>query len=140
MLEVIFDFILLVVAVIALIFVKQYLSLTIRWYRIPKTLIELVLPPHRICPPVLKHLRLAQWRASAENYFQPQNGRTVFDWLEAWGLPPIPRDRYCYEKGKWVDQMSYYEKKEYLEELREGRARPRGRVIGTLRSAPDRER
>lgn len=98
----------------------------IRWgRRLPRRVAELVLPPHIICPPVFEHLSLEQWRDNAKDFVGDdglgwcgRNGKTVFEWLEARQLPPVPRDKYCPEKRKWVDNMERGEKEAYLKELR----------------------
>jgi hypothetical protein len=46
-----------------------------------------------------------------------RHGKTVFEWLEERNLPPVPRDKYCPEKG-WVKYMNADERAAYLEELR----------------------
>jgi hypothetical protein len=97
-------------------------ELQMRWWGI-KTLVEVILPPHRACPPALWHLALSQWRENADAYFSPQNKESVFEWLEAKGLPPIPTDRFCYEEMSWVHNMGPMAQAAYLKQLREGKIR-----------------
>jgi hypothetical protein len=91
-----------------------------RWWRL-RTLAELMLPPHRICPLALEHVTLSQWRGNADDYFSPQNKGTIFEWLEAKSLPPIPKDRFCYEEMRWIHNMGPMAKEAYLKQLREGK-------------------
>jgi hypothetical protein len=46
-----------------------------------------------------------------------REGKTIFEWLEAMNLPPVPRDEYCPEKRRWVHNMERYERIAYLEEI-----------------------
>jgi hypothetical protein len=80
---------------------------------LPRRFAELLLPPHIVCPPVFEHLSLKEWRANAKDFVGDDDGlgwcgregKTVFEWLEARNLPPVPRDEYCPEKRRWVDDM-----------------------------------
>lgn len=38
--------------------------------RLPRVVVELLLPPHKICPMVFWHLSLKEWRENAEDYCQ----------------------------------------------------------------------
>lgn len=89
-----------------------------RWVvGLPRRVAELVLPPHIICPPCFEHLSLEQWRENAKHW-HAQYEETVFEWLESRNLPPVPRDEYCPEKRKWVEDMSRDEREAYLKEVR----------------------
>jgi hypothetical protein len=86
------------------------------WFVRPRALVELLLPPHMVCPSFFKHLSLKQWRDNAGRGCE--DDQDIFEWLEARNLPPVPRDKYCPEKGMWVDDMERDEREAYLKELR----------------------
>jgi hypothetical protein len=96
-----------------------------RWgVGLPRRLAELLLPPHRLCR--FPHLSLKQWRENAEEFLTrdsdgltwcERHGKTIFEWLEARNLPPVPRDEYCPEKRRWVDDMERDEREAYLKEV-----------------------
>lgn len=71
----------------------------IRVWRLHRTLIEIMLPPHLICPPELDELSFDQWRKIANDYWPARhdgerNGKWDdkwhSEWLPAQGLPPLP--------------------------------------------------
>jgi hypothetical protein len=75
----------------------------VRWRRLHRTLLEVALPPHLICPRELNHLSLNQWRKIANDFWPAwneaiANGKEFNEWINEWlaalGLPPVARNGF----------------------------------------------
>lgn len=68
-------------------------------------------------PPALEHLTWEQWMQHGNTYWEYSG--TIFEWLEAEGLPPVPLEKYDPESQRWVEDMPLMEMECYLNRIRQ---------------------
>lgn len=70
-------------------------------------------------PPALNHLTREQWMQHRNTYWKYPG--TLFEWLEAEGLPPVPLEKYDPESQRWVEDMPLMEMSRYLNRIKANR-------------------